>query len=57
MDDNTKSVYIIIRTKNEAKWIGSCLKTLKNQNFDKRKLEVIVIDNDSTDNTLEIVKT
>lgn len=56
MDDNTKSVSIIIRTKNEAKWIGSCLKTLKNQNFDKSKLEVIVIDNDSTDNTLEIVK-
>lgn len=45
---------IIIRTKNESKWIGENLKILKEQTY--KDFEIIVIDSGSTDGTLEIVK-
>lgn len=48
-------ISIIIRTKNESKWIAYCLKSLENQEFDG-EFEVIVVDSGSTDNTLEIVQ-
>jgi len=48
-------ISIIIRTKNEAKWIAYCLKSMANQEFDG-EFEVIVVDSGSTDNTLEIVQ-
>ena len=51
-----KSVTIIIRSKNEAKWIGSCLNNIKNQNYDHKKIQVIVLDNGSKDGTKEIAK-
>lgn len=47
-------VSIIIRTKNEEKWINFCLKAIFNQSF--KDFEVIIVDNSSTDNTLEKVK-
>ncbi len=50
------SVTIIIRSKNESKWIGSCLKAVNNQNFEKKKIQIIVLDNESTDGTQAIVK-
>jgi rhamnosyltransferase len=56
MNNLTKSVSIIIRSKNEAKWIGSCLKNVISQNYDKKKIQVIVLDNDSSDGTKEIIK-
>ncbi len=45
---------IIIRTKNEGKWIGEVLKRLTNQTY--QNFEIIIIDSGSTDNTLEIIK-
>lgn len=45
---------IVIRTKNEEAWIKRCLKMIyaqKNQDF-----EVIIVDNQSTDRTLEIAR-
>ena len=45
---------IIIRTKNEDRWIKSCLEKVFSQSYDS--FEVILVDNDSKDNTLEIVK-
>lgn len=47
-------ISIIIRTKNEERWIDSCLEKIfnqKNQNF-----EIILVDNCSTDKTLEKAK-
>lgn len=48
-------VSIIVRTKNESRWIAYCLNSLKNQVFDG-EFEVIVVDSGSEDNTLEIVE-
>ena len=47
-------VSIIIRTKNEARWIASCLKSINNQNY--KDFEIILIDNKSTDKTVSIAK-
>lgn len=47
-------VSIIIRTKNEDKWISSCLRAIESQSY--KNFEIIVVDNDSTDNTLKKIK-
>lgn len=44
-------VSIIIRTKNEEKWINSCLNAVFSQDY--KNIEVIVVDNYSTDKTIE----
>jgi glycosyltransferase involved in cell wall biosynthesis len=46
-------ISVIIPTRNEAHRVKNCIKTLKNQTYPK--FEVIVVD-DSTDNTVEIIK-
>lgn len=45
---------IIIRTKNEEAWIKRCLKMIYAQ--DNKDFEIIVVDNQSDDKTLEIVR-
>lgn len=44
-------VSIIIRTKNEERWIAHCLKSVFNQTHDN--IEVILVDNQSTDLTVK----
>ncbi len=44
----------VIRTKNEEKWLGTVLEKLFNQS--RKDFEVIIVDNESTDQTMEIVK-
>lgn len=47
-------VSIIVRTHNEEFWISHCLEAIFLQDFEK--FEVILVDNNSTDNTIEIAK-
>lgn len=47
-------ISIIIRTKNEEKWIGHCLAMIEKQSF--TDFEIILVDNESTDHTVEIAK-
>lgn len=49
-----KKVSIIIRTKNEDNWLESCLKAIQAQNY--KNYEIIIVDNNSKDRTLEIAK-
>ena len=44
-------VSIIIRTKNEERWILKCLEQIKKQTF--KNYEIIIVDNNSTDKTVE----
>mgnify|MGYP003114787455 CR=1 FL=1 len=44
----------IIRTYNEERWVGHCIQSIINNS--KEKFEVIVVDNESTDDSLQIVK-
>ena len=50
------TISIIIPTYNEKDIIHICLFSIFKQDYPKEKMEVIVIDNDSTDGTLQIVK-
>ena len=52
MNKKKPLVSIIIRSKNEEKWIDSCLRSIFNQKF--KNFEVLLIDNFSKDNTKEI---
>ncbi len=46
---------IIIASRNEEAFIGSCIESLENQDFDRAKYEIIIIDGLSEDNTVAIV--
>lgn len=48
-------VSIIIPAYNEERTIGKCLSSVKKLSYPKSKLEVIVIDDGSTDNTAKVV--
>lgn len=48
------NVSIIIRTRNEERWITSCLDAVFSQSY--KNFEVIVVDNNSTDKTLDKIK-
>lgn len=47
-------ISVVVRTKNEERWIGRCLAALSRQVCSE--YEVIVVDNQSTDATLEMVR-
>ena len=47
-------VSVIIPTKNSSKTLTQCLDSIKNQDYEN--IEIIVVDNHSKDNTLEIAK-
>jgi len=50
----SKKISIIIRTKNEERWILSCLNKIYAQTI--KNIEVIIVDNNSKDKTLQKIK-
>jgi len=52
---NKLEISIIIRTYNEEKYLGECLKSVFSQKINK-KFEVIIVDSQSSDSTLSIAK-
>jgi glycosyltransferase involved in cell wall biosynthesis len=54
MIDNEPTVSIIVPTKNSADTIGYCLRSIRGQTYGK--IEIIVVDNYSYDNTQDIAK-
>ncbi len=51
-----KKITVIIPARNEAANIGNCLQSLLHQNYPTQLLEIIVVDDQSTDETAEIVQ-
>jgi len=49
-----KKVSVIISTKNSQRTLDACLKSIKNQTYEN--IELIVVDNNSTDNTEKIAR-
>ena len=47
-------ISIIIRTKNEERWIESCLEKINDQK--KVNFEIVIVDNYSSDKTIQIVR-
>ena len=53
MIKNNSKISVIIRTKNEERWIGHAIQSILNL---IEKPEIIIVDNHSTDNTLNIAR-
>jgi glycosyltransferase involved in cell wall biosynthesis len=53
---STVTVSIIIPAKNEERMIGRCLASLAKLDFARERFEVILVDNGSTDKTIEIAE-
>ena len=49
-------VSVVITTKNEEKNIENCLKSVKKQDYPEDKIEIIVVDNNSSDKTKKIAR-
>jgi glycosyltransferase involved in cell wall biosynthesis len=49
-------VSIVINTKNEEKNIRNCLEAVRGQSYPQDEIEIIVVDNNSTDKTREIAR-
>lgn len=54
MNKNQPLVSVIVPTKNSSQFLEVCLLSIKNQTY--QNIEIIVVDNNSTDNTKEIAK-
>jgi len=56
MEKNIMMISVIIPCLNEEKYIANCLESLLISDYDKSKLEILVVDGMSSDKTREIVK-
>ncbi len=55
-DSFTPKISVIICTHNSESLIKQCISSIKSQNFPSSEFEIIVIDDESKDNTINIVK-
>ena len=56
LPDSETFVTIIIPARNEERCIGACLESVLSQRYPKKLLEVIVVDDHSSDNTVSIIQ-
>lgn len=49
-------VSVIVPVYNSEDMIGECIEALLDQDYPKDRYEVIIVDNDSTDGTAEVIK-
>ena len=56
VSENLPTISIVIAAKNEEKNIANCLKSIKLQTYPQEKIEIIVVDNNSTDKTKTIAQ-
>jgi len=51
---NSERVSVVVTTRNESRNIGNCLDSIKAQSYPPELIEIIVVDNKSTDDTVAI---
>ena len=49
-----RSITFIVPTYNSAVTLDRCLESIRRQNYDPKLIELIVLDNGSSDDTIEI---
>jgi glycosyltransferase involved in cell wall biosynthesis len=54
--DNSPSVTVIVPAYNEAARIGACVDSLTAQSYPTKRLQIIVVDNGSSDGTFELLQ-
>lgn len=52
--NKTPEISVIICTHNRSSMLADCINSLLNQNIDSENFEILIIDNNSTDNTEEV---
>ncbi len=55
MDNNFPNISIIVPVLNAERYIDLCIKSLINQNYPKGRYEIIIVDNGSVDDTVNIL--
>ena len=50
------SFSIIIPTYNEQDYIANCIDSILNQNYDNERIEIVIVDGNSSDKTLSIIR-
>ena len=55
-ESNYPSVSVIVSARNEEKNISSCIESLLKLDYPREKLEIIIINDRSTDKTGEVIK-
>lgn len=56
IDERTACVSVIIPVRNEEKYIDKCIESVLRQDFRKADMELILVDGDSEDKTVEIIE-
>ena len=56
MKGEKPEVSVIIPAYNEEKYLPRCLESLRKQEFNMNKVEIIIVDNNSTDDTAKVAK-
>jgi glycosyltransferase involved in cell wall biosynthesis len=56
MESSLPSISVVIPTLNEEEALPLCLRSIKSQDYPSELIEIIVVDNQSTDNTIKIVE-
>ncbi|MDE3058500.1 MAG: glycosyltransferase [Bacteroidota bacterium] len=55
-NDRKFSVAVIVAARNEERYIEQCVRSLLNQDYPRDKFSIVVVDDESTDNTAKIVE-
>jgi cellulose synthase/poly-beta-1,6-N-acetylglucosamine synthase-like glycosyltransferase len=55
--DDTPFVSVIVAARNEEAYLGECLERLASQTYPGERYEILVVDDESADRTLEIART
>ena len=56
MEKTLPFVSVIVPVYNAKEMVGDCVESLLNQDYPKDRYEIIIVDNDSTDGTAEIIR-
>mgnify|MGYP001572204949 CR=1 FL=1 len=51
-----KTISVILATLNSGKILERCLASIRSQDYDQEKIEIVIADGGSIDNTLEIAE-
>ena len=49
-------ISVIVPNYNDASKLSECIRSLLDLNYPKEKLEIIIVDNGSTDNSIQVIK-
>lgn len=56
MEEALPFVSVIVPVYNAEGMVGDCIESLLNQDYPKDRYEIIIVDNDSTDGTAEVIR-